>query len=85
MSEYFGCLICDVGNAWLGPLLFMIVMLICAGTGYALRGKIKAFCSEHRARLTEYSHRATITFVTMQVTTNKQLCCHVVVVCCHVL
>ena len=102
MSEYYGCLICSVGNAWLGPLLFIIVVLIAAAAGepevtrttlthrppaissqsvapnplrspspspqaFFNQERIIVLYERHEARLLEFSQKATITFVTMQI------------------
>ena len=67
MSEYYGCLECTSGNAWLGPIVCVVVLLVCGAVVFVYRKKLKALYERHEDRAKEYSHRATMSLVTMQV------------------
>ena len=69
MSDYFGCQLCKVGNAWLAPLLLMIVLVIVAAvlSRKPCQEAAMRFYAAHEEQLNEYAQRATIMFVTMQI------------------
>mmetsp|Transcript_103767 Transcript_103767/g.298635 ORF Transcript_103767/g.298635 Transcript_103767/m.298635 type:complete len:448 (-) Transcript_103767:1131-2474(-) len=78
MSEYYGCLECTSGNAWLGPIVCVVVLLVCGAVVFVYRKKLKALYERHQDRAKEYSHRATMSLVTMQIlvilnTTHKSV------------
>ena len=68
MSEYDGCLVCtDVGRAWVGPILLLVVLLVCGLIAWFAKDRAIKWAKKHEMRLREEAIRATITFVTMQI------------------
>jgi len=78
MSDYSGCQSCGIGNAWLGPLVFVVILLLCAAVAFCYQEKLKDLYNRFEHKLMELSQKATIAFVTMQIliilnTTHKSV------------
>ena len=57
----------SVGNAWLGPLLALGVLLITAAFAYRMRVRLKNLLEQHQDKVQETGQRMTVMFVTMQI------------------
>lgn len=78
LSEYEGCLMCSIGNAWLGPLLVVIAMLLISAGLMLLKERALALYEKHKHKAEQYSQRLTAMFVTQQIlvilnTTHKSV------------
>ena len=71
MSEYSGCQYCGIGNAWLGPLLFTVIVLLCAAVAVCNHEKLMDLYTRFEDRLMALGQKGTIAFVTMQVTSSS--------------
>ena len=59
-EEKDGCVSCSLGNAWLGPLLICIIVLVLGLVAYGLRAPIERYYSTHAKAIREISQRVTI-------------------------
>ena len=69
VDEYAGCLECGVTDVWLGPILVLLALLLCGVAGWCVKDRVLKWVGAHEERISEYSQRATVTFVTLQVST----------------
>ena len=69
---------CSIGNAWLGPLLVVVVVLLISVSLVLLKDRMITLYENHRDVTEQYAQRLTIMFVTQQIlvilnTTHKSV------------
>ena len=67
MSSEDGCQLCSSGNAWLGPLLFSVVVGILGGAIAWHKERIKAWESRNREWLANVGELGTMFLITTQI------------------
>jgi len=78
LSETLGCIECSLGNGWIGPLVFFILLVCVLLVVGKYFDRILAFRRKHKKILAEYGQRGTAVFVCMQIiivlnTTHKNV------------
>ena len=54
-------------NAWLGPVVTSTVLILVGMLVYRFRARIKKVYHENEDMFTDFGHRLTVIFITMQV------------------
>ena len=62
LSEHDGCLVCEVQNAWVGPLILLVVVVLIGLLAVHLRDQMEKWYHRHEERLFEYGQRGTVLF-----------------------